>query len=125
MPLKRKAMNKLRKSILSALMTLSLALIPIGTIAEDIDIFTGASGGSSERPNVLIVLDNTSNWARQSQQWPGGLAQGQAEVRSIKTVLDSLGTDINVGVMEFVTNGSATNIGGFVRFPILPMDAGN
>lgn len=118
-------MNKFRKSILSALMTLSLALIPIGTIAEDIDIFTGASGGSSERPNVLIVLDNTSNWARQSQQWPGGLAQGQAEVKAIKQVLDSLGTDINVGVMEFVTNGSATNIGGFVRFPILPMDAGN
>lgn len=106
-------------------MMLSLALNPLGTVAEDIDIFTGASAGTSERPNVLIVLDNTSNWARQNQQWPGGLTQGQAEVRSIKNVLDSIGSDINVGVMEFVTNGNATNIGGFMRFPILPMDATN
>ncbi|HEY9210705.1 MAG TPA: PilC/PilY family type IV pilus protein [Methylotenera sp.] len=118
-------MNKIHKRILFALMTLSFALNPLGTVAEDIDIFTGASAGTAERPNVLIVLDNTSNWARQSQQWPGGLTQGQAEVRSIKNVLDSIGNDINVGVMEFVTNGNANNIGGFMRFPILPMDATN
>lgn len=114
-------MNNIRKSILSVIVAISLILSPVNTIAEDIDIFTGASAGASERPNVLIVLDNTSNWARQSQQWPGGIAQGQAEVRSIQTVLDSLGTDINVGVMEFVTNGTANDIGGFVRFPILQM----
>jgi len=118
-------MNNIQKRILSALMALSFALNPLGTVAEDIDIFTGDSAGVSERPNVLIVLDNTSNWARQSQQWPGGLTQGQAEVRSIKNVLDSIGSDINVGVMEFVTNGNANNIGGFMRFPILPMDATN
>ncbi len=118
-------MNNIQKRILSALMALSFALNPLGTVAEDIDIFTGDSAGVSERPNVLIVLDNTSNWARQSQQWPGGLTQGQAEVRSIKNVLDSVGSDINVGVMEFVTNGNANNIGGFMRFPILPMDATN
>ncbi len=118
-------MNNIRKRILPALMALSLVFSPINTIAEDIDIFTGASAGASERPNVLIVLDNTSNWARASQQWPGGITQGQAEVRSIQTVLDSLGSDINVGVMEFVTNGNANDIGGFVRFPILQMDATN
>jgi len=118
-------MNNTYKKILSALMALSFALNPLATVAEDIDIFTGDSAGVSERPNVLIVLDNTSNWARQSQQWPGGLTQGQAEVRSIKNVLDSIGSDINVGVMEFVTNGNANNIGGFLRFPILPMDATN
>ncbi len=114
-----------RKSILSIWMALSLIFSPVNTVAEDIDIFTGASAGAAERPNVLIVLDNTSNWARQSQQWPGGLTQGQAEVRSIKNVLDSLGSDINVGVMEFVTKGNANNIGGYIRFPILPMDATN
>lgn len=118
-------MKNFRKHILPLLMALSLVFSPINTIAEDIDIFTGASAGASDRPNVLIVLDNTSNWARQSQQWPGGIAQGQAEVRSIQNVLDSLGTDINVGLMEFVTNGDANNIGGFVRFPILQMNATN
>ncbi len=123
--LERITMKNFRKHILPLLTALSLIFSPINTIAEDIDIFTGASAGAAERPNVLIVLDNTSNWARQSQQWPGGLTQGQAEVRSIKNVLDTLGSDINVGVMEFVTEGNANNIGGFVRFPILPMDATN
>jgi len=118
-------MNNIYKSIFSGLMALSLALNPLATIAEDIDIFTGTSAGASQRPNVLIVLDNTSNWARQSQQWPGGVQQGQAEVRSIKAVLDSIGSEINVGIMEFVINGNANNIGGFIRFPILPMDATN
>lgn len=118
-------MNNIYKSILSALMAFSLTVNPLATVAEDIDIFTGDSAGDAERPNVLIVLDNTSNWARQSQQWPGGLTQGQAEVRSIKNVLDSIGDNINVGVMEFVTNGNANNIGGFIRFPILRMDSTN
>ncbi|HEY9268154.1 MAG TPA: PilC/PilY family type IV pilus protein [Methylotenera sp.] len=119
------AMNNIHKKVLSALIMLSFVLNPLATVAEDIDIFTGDSGGTAERPNVLIVLDNTSNWARQSQQWPGGITQGQAEVRSIKNVLDRAGSDINVGVMEFVTNGNAGNIGGFMRFPILPMNATN
>lgn len=113
------------KKLLLPLVVLVSVLHPLHTPAEDIDIFTGVSAGAAERPNVLIVLDNTSNWARQNQQWPGGLAQGQAEVRSIERLLDVIGSDINVGVMEFVTNGDANNIGGFVRFPILQMDAAN
>lgn len=118
-------MKRCYKNLLIPVMALTIGLNPFYAIAEDIDIFTGASAGIADRPNVLIVLDNTSNWSRQSQQWPGGLAQGQAEVRSIKSVLDSIGTDINVGIMEFVTNGDANKTGGFIRFPILQMDAVN
>jgi hypothetical protein len=118
-------MNNICRSILSALIALGIALNPLNTVGEDIDIFTGVSAGASERANVLIVLDNTSNWARQSQGWPGGLQQGQAEVRSIKTVLDAIGSDINIGVMEFVTNGTANDDGGFIRFPILQMTSTN
>ncbi len=118
-------MKHIYKNTRSVLLAMSLALNSFGASAEDIDIFTGTSAGAAERPNVLIVLDNTSNWARQSQQWPGGLTQGQAEVRSIKTVLDAIGSDINVGVMEFVTEGNAGNIGGFIRFPVIQMDATN
>jgi Tfp pilus tip-associated adhesin PilY1 len=92
------------------------------TLAEDTDIFK-ASGSSSTAPKILIVLDNTSNWARQSQQWPGGLQQGQSEANAIKTVLSSFSstTKVNIGLMEFVTNGSATDNGGFVRYHIRDM----
>ena len=40
-------------------------------------------------PNVLIVLDNTSNWDRASQHWPDNAGkQGQAEVLAMRTVID-------------------------------------
>jgi hypothetical protein len=95
------------------------------TAAEDIDIFVSSSAGSSANPNVLIVLDNTSNWARQSQQWPGGLQQGQSEANAIKTVIQSLNSNVNVGLMEFVTGGNANDDGGFIRSAIQPMTAAN
>lgn len=102
-----------------------LALLPPRVGADDIDIFLGLSGSGATNPNVLIVLDNTSNWARQSQQWPGGLQQGQSEARAISTVLDSIGSDYNLGLMEFVTRGNANDDGGFIRYPALAMTDAN
>jgi type IV pilus assembly protein PilY1 len=84
--------------------------------AEDIDIFIGNSTVDTGLPNVIFVLDNTSNWARQNQQWPGGLAQGQSEVRAIKTALADLEGKVNVGLVEYTTDGNANQDGGFVRF---------
>ena len=94
--------------------------------AIDTDIFTASN--TAEAPNVLIVLDNTSNWSRNSQKFPDGnggtITQGQAEVAAIKTVIGSLGGFINVGLLEFVTGGPAGDNGGFVRQAIVPMGAG-
>ena len=94
----------------------ALALSCTQTQAEDIDIFIGNSTTDTGLPNVVFVLDNTSNWARQSQQWPGGLTQGESEVRAIKTALAGLEGKVNVGLVEYTTDGSATLDGGFVRF---------
>lgn len=103
-----------------------MVITPMRSIAEDIDIFVGSNaGGSSGNPNVLIVLDNTSNWARQSQQWPGGEQQGQSEADAIKTVIATLDDKINVGLMEFVTSGNANDNGGFVRYAVRPMNTAN
>lgn len=116
---------------ISIAMAAWMTLQPLATVAEDIDIFIGSSAGSRDRPNVLIVLDNTSNWARQNQQWPDGLQQGQAEVRAIKTVINALpadadgNLDYNIGVMEFVTNGTANDAGGFMRSAIKWMSSIN
>jgi hypothetical protein len=108
--------------------TLALALsaclagLPVVAAADDIDIFTGASGGSNVNPRILIVLDNTSNWARQSQQWPGGLQQGQSEARAISNLLPTLDSTVSLGLMEFVTGGNANDDGGFIRSAIRPLD---
>jgi len=89
--------------------------------AEDIDIFTGASAGTSVNPRILIVLDNTANWSRQSQQWPGGIQQGQSEANAIKTVIGTLKSNVNLGLMEFVTGGNANLDGGYIRSAVQPM----
>ena len=91
--------------------------------SEDIDLFaSGLASGSAAAtlPSVLFVLDNTSNWSRQSQQWPDG-TQGQSEVRAIKATLQRIldqGKDLNVGLLEFTTDGNANQDGGYVRFDL-------
>ncbi len=107
------------------LLCAAAALVPIPSAAEDIDIFTGVSAGSGADPKILIVIDNTSNWARASQQWPDGSAQGQSEARAINTVLGGIGSEVNLGLMEFVTGGTATDTGGFIRQAIVPMSDAN
>jgi Tfp pilus tip-associated adhesin PilY1 len=101
-----------------------LAAAPIMAAADDIDIFTGTSGGAAVNPRILIVLDNTSNWARQSQKWPGGLQQGQSEARAISNLLQdpTLNSAVSMGLMEFVTGGNANQDGGFIRSAIRPLD---
>lgn len=97
--------------------------LPLGvqtSQAIDTDIFTAQSTAGAT-PNVLIVLDNTSNWSRQNQKWPGGIDQGQAEVRAIKNVLGQLPGSVNVGMLEYVTGGPATDNGGYVRMAVSPM----
>ena len=106
------------------------ALMGATALAEDIDLFaSGLANGAaaSSLPNVIFVLDNTSNWSRQSQQWPGGGAQGQSEVRAIKNTLATVlaqDKDLNVALIEFTTDGNANQDGGYVRFDLQPL-AGN
>jgi Tfp pilus tip-associated adhesin PilY1 len=109
---------------LAGILCAQLACAPIIAAADDIDIFTGASAGPAINPRILIVLDNTSNWARQSQQWPGGLQQGQSEARAISKLLEDpiVSSAVSMGLMEFVTGGSAGDNGGFIRSAIRPMD---
>jgi len=100
---------------------LLVAVLCSPAYAEDIDIFAGTSEVNTALPSVLFVLDNTANWSNNANKWDGidggTLVQGAAEVRSILTVLNSLeeGT-LNVGLMEFTTDGNADQQNGmFVR----------
>ncbi|MEP6941604.1 MAG: PilC/PilY family type IV pilus protein [Betaproteobacteria bacterium] len=112
------------------LICLMTALLPSRALADDTDIFAGSSGGSAGNPNVLIIIDNTSNWSAQSQHWPGGVTQGQAELLAMKTVIGNLGGSpsvdaaINVGLMLFTDSGTG-RAGGYVRYAARPMTVAN
>ncbi|MGH2668922.1 MAG: hypothetical protein ACRDH5_07360, partial [bacterium] len=93
---------------------------------EDIDIFSVDEDSTVNNPNVLFVIDNSANWSRASQQWPGGEDQGQSEVDAIKTVLQDLDDSINVGLMEFITEGpAASQDSAYLRYHIRPMTQAN
>ena len=106
------------------LLSMFVWFAPLKAKAEDIDIFVGSSAGTKANPKILIVLDNSANWARASQQWPGGLVQGQSEARAINTLIQGLGADVNMGLLEYATAGSGHR-GGFIRKAITPMDTAN
>lgn len=88
---------------------ISLILL-IGTgsaLAEDIDIFSQNTAATAAAPNVLIIMDNTSNWSTQFSY----------EMAALKAVFASLASlpAINIGIME-QTAGS--DDGGYMRFAV-------
>jgi type IV pilus assembly protein PilY1 len=89
--------------------------------ADDIDLFTTPSSSSGASANVMILVDNSANWARASQQWPGGGTQGQSELAAIASILSSIGgSSINVGLA--LQNGSGSTAGwGYIRFNLRDM----
>lgn len=117
-----------QSKLLALYLSIWIAITPMLATAEDIDIFTGGSAGSAANPNILIVIDNTANWSRQSQQWPDGANQGQSEANAVKTVVNALGSkgaNVNIGLMEFATKGNSNIDGGFIRSAIRPMTSTN
>jgi len=121
------------RGILVGLISALLALGPVCTRAEDIDLFTASS---SDPANVLIILDNSSNWSAANQGWPEDEAppagvdcgndcnkQGYYELKAIRTVIESLPADpagtvaMNVGLMLF-NNSNASRDGGYVRYHV-------
>ncbi|MCY1281355.1 Neisseria PilC beta-propeller domain protein [compost metagenome] len=116
---------------LSRVMAALLAL-PMAVAAEDIDLFVGATPTqSTDNPNVIILIDNTTNWSAQNQGWPNKETQGRYELDAIKTVINSLAPSdqdakVNLGLM-FLTQGKGnkSNSGGYVRSAVKPMTVAN
>jgi len=118
--------NGLQRSLLLAGFLWSVLCLALSSTvyAEDIDIFAGTKTVNTNLPSVTFVLDNTSNWSRSSQKWPGSIVQGQAEVKAIKTALAAQVGKLNVGIMEYVTSGSsATTDSAYTRFNLEELTA--
>ena len=86
--------------------------------ADDTEIFNQPPG-SSVAPNIIFVLDNTANWSRASQQWPGSPTAGDAEIKAIKDFVAGLTKPANVGLVAYTEAGS--RVGGYVRFGVRNM----
>lgn len=135
-------MKNIKKYIVSII--LMGLFLPISfTHAEDIDIYD-ASNGTMNDPNILIVLDNSSNWAAANQNWPTDTAppvacgndcnkQGYYELKALRTLIQGLVTNygdasgnvpINVGLALF-NNSTATRDGAYVRSAVMPMTPSN
>ena len=97
-------------------MLLAWLLTKAGSVkAEDIDLFKGGGAQDPSPPNVLIYLDNTSNWSANKQSWTktgvtakcagdanclsyvsqifgnnASLVQGEVELAAIKLVINEL-----------------------------------
>src|SRR4029450_503866 len=103
---------------------------PTQLMAEDVDIFT-AGAGNSAKPNILIVLDNSSNWSatlgnNTCMSSPGGnmnaTTKFAAEMCALYTVMASIDDSVRVGLMMFTESGDA---GAYVRFGIRDMNLQN
>lgn len=137
--MKTTSRNRFSYLLLSSVLVICAALSPqIG--AEDIDLFVADTSGAGN-PNVLIVLDNSSNWSANNQNWPTDGSppvacgndcnkQGYYELKAIRTVVNALPTDasgniaVNLGLMLF-NNSNASRDGGYVRYHVRPMTATN
>jgi len=92
------------------------------SLAADIDIY-GSPNSSLTNPNILIVIDNSTNWAAANQGWePRPKKQGEAELSSLRAIANELSDDVNVGLM-MLTPGAID--GGYVRYHVRPMNNTN
>lgn len=87
--------------------------------ADDIDLYTGGASVTGSNPNVLIVLDNSTNWASAAQHWDSG-KQGEAELEAMSEVIGTLGDTVNVGLLM-----AAGSNGGYVRYSVRTMNSTN
>ena len=115
--------SKVRTVLALALLALAALVNGVGR-AQDIEIFSGSNPVATSLPNVLIILDNTSNWN-------GTLTTGQSawdpELLALANTIDALvasgrGDKVRVGLMMFAAGSTD---GGYVRYAIRQMNSTN
>jgi len=86
-------------------------------VNDDTDLFRRNPNVAAQRPNVLIILDNTANW---NQAFAN-------EKSALVSTVNGLSDSYNVGLMMFdeTGGGNQTNLGGYVRFGIRQMSSAN
>lgn len=132
-------MNTFTRIFKTAALFYCLAGFFPSAMADDIDIFVSSSGGAAAEPNVMMLVDNTSNWARNAtntcaaspspcptlgtgQTYNTSAKVGGNQLNAIIVALNSLYNSTNgvpnigVGLSMFDESGNTQN--GYVRFGI-------
>jgi type IV pilus assembly protein PilY1 len=121
--------RKSARRLSTAALSLALACVPPALVnAEDIDLFVGAAATAATNPNILIIIDNSANWASSSQHWEANRKQGESELRALKTILselDGANPRVNLGVMMFTEGQGSDFNGAYVRFHMREMNTLN
>src|SRR5919108_2805614 len=86
-------------------------------VNDDTDIFLADPSFNAERPNVLIIMDNTANW---NQPFV-------AEKTALVNVVGSLGSGLNVGLSMFTETGGGNSgkDGMYIRYAIRQLTTTN
>ena len=80
----------------------------VGQVNDDTDIFLVNPTIPAQRPNVLIIWDNTANW---SQTVSGDTAYS-IEKQALSTVINGLSDQFNIGLMLFTETGLEVTCSG-------------
>jgi type IV pilus assembly protein PilY1 len=120
-----KPRNHRRAIVAFFLYVTALLAVPSPARAEDIDIFTINPTVSGQRPNVLIILDSSSNWAS-TDSIAGGKKYQHVAAAMVSTI-GNLTDQFNVGLMMMAETGNPNdNVdGGVMRAGIRQMTAAN
>ena len=116
---------KLFKTALLVTLVAGLGWAHSLSMAEDTDIYASTDTSGGKNPNILVIIDNSANWASASQKWPDGIKQGESELNALRVVTGELGPDVNLGLMMFTPGGGSNPNGGYVRYAIRTMNAIN
>src|SRR2546426_11472032 len=95
--------NAMLKHITAGFIAIMLSVLALPALAafdpvnDDTDIFLANPSITAERPNVLIIMDNTANWTSVFDNEKNALVQ----------VVNGLNDSYNVGLMLFNQNQAA------------------
>ncbi len=107
------------KILATAVLALSaqMAAAVFDPVNDDTDIFLANPSIAAERPNVLIILDNTANWNSAFVN----------EKSALVSVVNSLTDNFNVGLVMFPETGGGNDSidGAYVRFAVRQMTTAN
>ncbi|MPZ46741.1 MAG: pilus assembly protein PilY [Betaproteobacteria bacterium] len=117
------------KRLISACCMLLALLLPtaahcaavVGQVNDDTDLFLVNPTIPAQRPNVVIIWDNTANWS----QTVSGSTAYTIEKQALSTVINGLSDQFNIGLMLFTeTGGGNSNVrGAYPRYHIRQMTA--
>ncbi len=103
---------------LKSVLTAGLLAFSLAAPAEDIDLFVIPPRDDIDKPNVLIIVDNTANWN----------TAFEAEMDALQDTIENLPNDaFRIGIMFSAETGNPNNnvAGGYVRAAIRLMTAAN